>query len=147
MNLKTSNVKTKSETQFNVRYSLFSGKAFVNFWKFWKLFATFGLRKKRKEKGWTPFCRYLNAVELVLHNYRVVLQMLNIVWKLSSVLSIDCIENKHDGKKCWTNSSWSPCGHIIFLEILKKLRQMVQYSHGEHWVVQYVDHWLLEWNM
>jgi hypothetical protein len=28
MNLKTSNVKTKSETQFHVRYSLFSGKAF-----------------------------------------------------------------------------------------------------------------------
>jgi len=31
MNLKTSDVKTKSETQFNVRYSLFSGKAFANF--------------------------------------------------------------------------------------------------------------------
>ncbi len=119
MNLKTSNVKTKSETQFHVRYSLFSGKAFANFWKFQTLFATFGLRKKRKEKGGTPFCRYLNVVELVLHSYKVVLQMLNIVWKLSLVLSIASMENKHGRKKCWTNSSWSGCDHIIFLEIFK----------------------------
>ncbi len=147
MNLKTSNVKTKSETQFNVRYSLFSGKAFVNFWKFWKLFATFGLRKKRKEKGGTPFCRYLNAVKLVLHNYRVVLQMLNIVWKLSLVLSIECRENKHDSKKCWANSSWSHCGHIIFLEILKSWVRWFSIPMVNIGVVQYVDHWLLEWNM
>jgi hypothetical protein len=119
MNLKTSNVKTKRETKFHVRYSLFSGKAFANFWKFWTLFATFGLRKKRKVKGGTPFCRYLNVVELLLHSYRVVLQILKIVWKLSLVLSIDSMENKHRRKKCWANSSWSGCDHIIFLENLK----------------------------
>jgi hypothetical protein len=61
----------------------------------------------------------LNVVELVLHSYKVVLQMLNIVWKLSLVLSIASMENKHGRKKCWTNSSWSGCDHIIFLEIFK----------------------------
>jgi len=77
---------------------------FSKFWKFWKVCATFELRKKRKEKGRTSFCRYLNHVELVLHSYMVVLQTLNIVWKLSLVLSIDTMENKHGGKKHSTNS-------------------------------------------
>jgi hypothetical protein len=40
--------------------------------------------------------------------------MLNIVWVLSFVLSIDYIE-----KKLSANSSWSLCGLIIFLEIFK----------------------------
>jgi hypothetical protein len=42
--------------------------------------------------------------------------MLNIVWELSLVLSVDCIENKHD-KNPSANSSL--CHPTIFLQILK----------------------------
>ncbi len=80
-------------------------ESFCQFLKFLKSFCHIWTQneKKRKEKGGTSFCRYLNHVELLLHSYRVVLQMLNIVWNLSLVL-IDTMENKHGGKNCSTNS-------------------------------------------
>lgn len=58
--------------KIHVTYSLISGKVsakFWNFWKIWKLFVKFGLRKKRKEKCGTSFCRYFSAVGFVLLSF------------------------------------------------------------------------------